>query len=157
MTFTDIAIDAAVIVPVGPDRAGKAAYDSTDSGAFERIDATDDSADSGTASSAQASTCGRAAKGGRAGARIRIVASRNPFIVLAFADIAVGVAVIVAVRPDRAADAAYSRADGGTRNWAEAADNRTDPGARGGTDGSARAGTGESVVHARIIAGASAK
>ena len=67
MALADIAVDAAVIVLVGPYRAGKTADDRTDHRAFENADARDQR--TGTSTDSTANQCT-----GRDAAKRRVIA-----------------------------------------------------------------------------------
>src|SRR5690606_35865848 len=112
LAFPDIAIDAAVVVGIGPYRAGQAAHGRADRGAFEDAEPAKRSARAGTQSAAHG--CARANRAERRRAavgRSGLVACWRPFIVLAVVDIAVSPAITVPVGPDRASQTTYSGAD----------------------------------------------
>ena len=128
MAFTDITVDAAIIILVGPYRAGKTADDSTDHRAFENADAGDQRTGTGTDSTANQCTGGNAAKR-------RIIALRLTRIILAFADISVSIAVLILVGPNRARQPANGGTYGGALDWSDTSDDCADRGTTGRADG----------------------
>src|SRR5207253_1086055 len=102
LPVVDISVYHAVIIPVGPYRAGKSA----DRGANHRA-GQDAAAGQRTGRGADRSSAKR--PGSRAGehaVRVRIIASRRAGVILTVVHIAVDIAVIVAVGPGRAGETA---------------------------------------------------
>src|SRR3990170_6488980 len=124
LAVVDIAVDPAVVVPIGPDRASDSADRGADHRAFEDAEARDqctgNAAESGTAERAS----GDAAKS-------RVIALRRTGIILAVLNVAVDISVIVAIRPDRVGKAADRRADRGALDHADARNNPADNRAAG--------------------------
>src|SRR5205823_13573596 len=95
LPVVDISVHHAVIVAIGPDRAGQAADRSADHRTGGNADARKDSAGS-RAESRSAEGAGHDRMGRW------IITLRRARIILAVVDIAVDIAVVVVVGPDRA-------------------------------------------------------
>src|SRR5205085_11251200 len=92
LTVIDVSVHPAVVVAIGPHRAGETADRSADDRAFEDADARNDRTGNGAESSAAKRASGDAMQSW-------VVALRRAGIILAVVDIAVDIAVIVVVCP----------------------------------------------------------
>ena len=93
LALNDIAINLAIIVLIGPYRTGNTADDRTNHSACEDADARNQRTDTCTDSTANQCT-------GCDAPERRVITRRRARIILSFADIAVGIAVLVLVGPD---------------------------------------------------------
>ena len=126
LPVVDVSVHHAVIVAVGPDRAGKTADRSADHRALEDADARKDR----TGRRAERRAAERARRRtGEDAVGLRIIALRRAGIILAVVHIAVDIAVIVVVGPRRAGETADRRADRGALDHADARNHRADGGA----------------------------
>src|SRR5207253_11253132 len=114
-----ISVHYAVVVAIGPDRAGETADGSADHRALEDADARKDR----TGSSAKRRAAESASHDRMRG---RIIALGGTRIILAVLDIAVDIAVVLVVGPYRTGEAADRCADRGALDRADARCDRTD-------------------------------
>ena len=92
LAVIDIAVGLSVTVIVSPDGAGKATDGRTDHGAFDRRKAADHSTANGAEGAANGGT-------GHDPAKRRIIARWSPGIISAVLDVAVRIAVVLAIGP----------------------------------------------------------
>ena len=131
MPVVDVSVHHAVIIAVGPNRAGETADGRADHRALKDANARKNRADS--------CADGGSAKRARGGAGKdtvgrRVIALRRAGIILTIVDIAVDIAVIVGVGPGGAGETADCCADRGAFDHAYTRNHRTDGGTARGTD-----------------------
>ena len=121
-------------------RAGDSADRRADYRAFKNAEARDDR----TSGRAEGST---AESAGGDTAKSRVIALRRALVILPVLDVAVDIAVVVAIGPNRVADTADRGANRGALDHADARNNRAKDGAAGGAVSRAFSGvTGHPVV-----------